>query len=82
MLNKELIDEFYHMAMYDLAHEVTQQDLYLLLKDYERKEMYEQCAGISRALNTYKFVKDYYLIKDNNDKSDFIQIDFEQDGEE
>ncbi len=28
MLNKELIDEFYHMAMYDLAHEVTQQDLY------------------------------------------------------
>jgi hypothetical protein len=81
MLNKELIDEFYHMAMYDLAHEVTQQDLYELLKEYERKEMYEQCAGISRALNTYKFVKDYYTIKDNNDKGDFIQIDFEQDGD-
>jgi hypothetical protein len=82
MLNKEMVDEFYKMAMYDLAHEMTRQDLYLLLKDYESKEMYEQCAGISRALNTYKFVKDYYIIKDNNDKSDFIQIDFEQDGEE
>ena len=81
MLNKELIDEFYHMAMYDLAHEVTQQDLYDLLKEYERKEMYEQCAGISRALNTYKFVKDFYTIKENNDKGDFIQIDFEQDGD-
>jgi hypothetical protein len=81
MLNKKLIDEFYYMAMYDLAHEVTQQDLYELLKEYEAREMYEQCAGISRALKTYKFVKDFYTIKDNNDKGDLIQIDFEKDGD-
>lgn len=81
MLNKKLIDEFYYMAMNNLANEVNEQDLYELLKEYESREMYEQCAGIIRALNTYKFVKDFYTIKDNNDKGDFIQIDFEQDGD-
>jgi len=79
MLNKELIDEFYYMAMYDLAHEVTKQDLRLLMLEYERKEMYEQCAGIKRALDTYTFIGDYYKIKEEQDKTDFIQINFEKD---
>ena len=79
MLNKELIDEFYYMAMYDLAHEVTKQDLRQLMLEYERKEMYEQCAGIKRALDTYTFIGDYYKIKEEQDKTDFIQINFEKD---
>tara|TARA_R110000772_G_scaffold5622_3_gene20150 strand:+ start:722 stop:967 length:246 start_codon:yes stop_codon:yes gene_type:complete len=81
MSKKDVIDEFYYMAMFDLAHDVSQEDVYDLLKDYESKEMYEQCAGIMRALKTYKFVKDFYTIKNNNDKGDFIQMDFEKDGD-
>ena len=79
MLNKELIDEFYYMAMYDLAHEITKQDLRQLMLEYERKEMYEQCAGIKRALDTYTFIGDYYKIKEKQDKTDFIQINFDKD---
>jgi hypothetical protein len=81
MSKKDVIDEFYYMTMFDLAHDVSREDVYDLLKDYESKEMYEQCAGIAKALNTYKFVKDFYTIKNNNDKGDFIQMDFEKDGD-
>ena len=41
MLKKDVIDEFYYMTMFDLAHDVSREDVYDLLKDYESKEMYE-----------------------------------------
>jgi hypothetical protein len=46
MLKKDVIDEFYYMTMFDLAHDVSREDVYDLLKDYESKEMYDHCAGL------------------------------------
>lgn len=76
---KDKSNEYYAMAMYDLAHDVPMEDIQLLFVEYEQREMYEACAGLKRAMETYRFIKDYYTIKDINDKSSLIEINYNKD---
>jgi hypothetical protein len=69
-------DEHYYMTLYDLANDADIRDMIAALKDYESKEMYEECAGIYRGMQTYKFVNDFYKITENTDLKDKIKINF------
>lgn len=49
-MRKEIIREFYIMALIDIVHGGAIADLEAELELYEREELYEECAGIKKAL--------------------------------
>ncbi len=79
---RSVADEYYYMTLYDLANDADIRDILMALKDYESKEMYEECAGMYRAIKTYKFVSDFYKITERRnltDKIEFISDDRAED---
>ena len=77
---KSVADEYYYMTLFDLANDADIRDILMALKDYESKEMYEECAGMYRAIQTYKFVGDFYKITEKKSLTDKIQINFSSNG--
>lgn len=75
---KDITNEYYVMAMRDLSSGSKPEELFELIDEYERLELYEACAGIARAIDSYKFIGDYYKVRDE-DKTDLISINFEKD---
>jgi len=74
--DKSVSDVYYYLTLFDLANDADIRDIIMALKDYERKEMYEECAGMYRAIQTYKFIGDFYKITENKNLTDKIQINF------
>lgn len=70
--NKEIIYNYYIMALQDLYHGSTYDELSELLQHYEEEEMYLACAGIKKALDesNYLTLKDIKLIIYGIDRSD------------
>lgn len=64
--DKDKVEEFYIMALMDIADGATIEDMEEVLIEYERAEMYEACAGILKAINESK----YYTIKEINKRID------------
>lgn len=64
--DKDKVEEFYIMALMDIADGATIEDMEEVLIEYERAEMYEACAGILKAINESK----YYTIKNINKRID------------
>ena len=48
-MRKEIIREFYIMALIDIVHGGAIADLEAEIELYEREELYEECAGIKKA---------------------------------
>jgi len=71
---KDLIDDYYYMTMFDLANDTDLRDVKNLLKDYEDRELYEECAGIHKAVDTYEFISNFYKITESKNLSDKIQF--------
>lgn len=53
-MNKRIIDDFYYMALVDLAEGASIKDLEGALKYYESLEDFEACAGILKAIQEVK----------------------------
>jgi len=51
--DKDLVKEFYNLALYDYEKGTDLEELKIILNDYEDKEMYLQCAGINLAIIIY-----------------------------
>ena len=64
--DKDRVEEFYVMALMDIADGATIEDMEEVLIEYERAEMYEACAGILKAINESK----YYTINEINKRID------------
>ena len=81
---KRITDEAYRMAMLDLAHDSSREamdDLEMTLRDLENKEMYEECAGILRAMETYGFIKNFYMVTEKSNLSDKIKLNYDKDND-
>ena len=68
-LVKELIDEYYKLALLDISKGVSVDELERIVKIYEEDEVYEACAGILKAIEESNFLtlKEIKLIiKDGN----------------
>ena len=78
--DKSVSDEYYYMTLFDLANDADIRGILMALKDYESKEMYEECAGMYRAIQPYKFVGDFYKITEKKNLTDKIQINFSDNG--
>lgn len=72
-------NDFYKMAILDLENGSSMDDMRLLLKEYEEREMYEACAGIHKAINNARFWTLLNLTQEKKDLQDKIIINFNED---
>ena len=54
-MNNNLILEFYYLALTDIRHGASIEELERSVYLYEKEEMYEACAGILKAINETKY---------------------------
>lgn len=53
---KDIIEEYFNLAMYDLEDGMSINDLRSLLKEYASQELYWECAGIQKAIEHMGFM--------------------------
>jgi len=54
-LNKDIVEEFYFLALLDIREGVSLQELEDVIQLYEDVEDYEACAGILKAVNEARY---------------------------
>jgi len=54
-LDSKIIDEYYLLVIYEVEKGESLEDMQLMLKEYEEKEMYLECAGIHKAIDHITF---------------------------
>jgi len=68
-LNKDIIEEFYYLALTDIANGRSITELEEAIELYEKAEEYEACAGILKAVHESGFLTIREIInKVRNDK--------------
>ena len=55
-MNKDIIEEFYHLALLDIANGRSITELEEAIDLYEKAEEYEACAGILKAIHESGFM--------------------------
>lgn len=53
---KDIKEEYFNLAMYDLEDGMSIDDLRNLLKEYENQQLYWECAGIQKAIDHMSFM--------------------------
>ena len=53
---KDIKEEYFNLAMYDLEDGMSINDLRNLLKEYENQQLYWECAGIQKAIDHMSFM--------------------------
>jgi short-subunit dehydrogenase involved in D-alanine esterification of teichoic acids len=53
---KDIKDEYFNLAMYDLEEGMSITDLRKLLEEYSAQELYWECAGIQKAIDHMSFM--------------------------
>ncbi|QDP58859.1 MAG: hypothetical protein Unbinned5607contig1000_7 [Prokaryotic dsDNA virus sp.] len=61
-LDNPIIYDHYLLTLYEIENGTHVSDITNMLKEYEEKELYYECAGIWRALDHYQFIILYALI--------------------
>jgi len=54
-LNKDIVEEFYYLALLDIRSGVSLQELEDVIQLYQDVEDYEACAGILKAVNEARY---------------------------
>lgn len=69
----DTIEEYYQMTFHDLMNDIPVSNIVETLKDFEKAELYLECAGIHKALSNYLFIELYgSLTEFKTDKIEFI----------
>jgi short-subunit dehydrogenase involved in D-alanine esterification of teichoic acids len=53
---KDIKEEYFNLAMYDLEEGMSITDLRKLLEEYSAQELYWECAGIQKAIDHMSFM--------------------------
>ena len=67
-MNKDIIDEFYLLALVDITNGRPLQELEEAINMYEQVEQYEACAGILKAIHESGYMTIRELIKKTQDE--------------
>ena len=54
-LDKEIINEYFLLVIYEVEKGEPLENILKMLKDYERKEKYLECAGIYKGIDYVSF---------------------------
>lgn len=65
-MNKDIVEEFYYLALLDIREGVSLQELEDVIQLYENVEDYEACAGILKAVNEARYDTINNLIEKTN----------------
>ena len=65
-MNKDIVEEFYYLALLDIRSGVSLQELEDVIQLYEDVEDYEACAGILKAVNEARYDTINNIIKKTN----------------
>ena len=65
-MNKDIVEEFYFLALLDIREGVSLQELEDVIHLYEDVEDYEACAGILKAVNEARYDTINNLIEKTN----------------
>jgi len=65
-MNKDIVEEFYFLALLDIREGVSLQELEDVIQLYEDVEDYEACAGILKAVNEARYDTINNLIEKTN----------------
>lgn len=66
MIKNKTIREFYNLALYEYEKGTSVKELKLILKEYENKQMYLECAGVNLAIEYIEFIMTIEVIKYTN----------------
>lgn len=71
-MNKDIIEEIYHLALLDIANGRSITELEEAIDLYEKAEEYEACAGILKAIHEsgYMTIRDIINKLDNEQRND------------
>lgn len=71
-MNKDLIEEFYNLALLDIANGRNIAEIEEAIELYEQVEEYEACAGILKAIHEsgYMTIKDLILKIEDEQRND------------
>ena len=71
-MNKEIVEEFYLLALVDIANGKDISELEEAIDLYEEAEEYEACAGILKAIHEsgYMTIKDIILKLEDEQRND------------
>ena len=76
-LDKDTVIEFYNLALYEYEKGTNITELKLILNEYEKQQMYLECAGIKLAIEYIEFLLILQIIiyknkiNDNNTDNEF-----------
>ena len=73
---KNIKEEYFNLAMYDLEEGMSITDLRKLLEEYSAQELYWECAGIQKAIDHMSFM----LLTLMSDKLNKQEIKLNYDG--
>ena len=65
-LRNETILNYFNIVIYEFEKGMSIQDISILLKEYESKELYLECEGIKQALEYIKFALLTQIVKEYN----------------
>ena len=65
-MNKDIVEEFYFLALLDIREGVSLQELEDVIQLYQDVEDYEACAGILKAVNEARYDTINNLIEKTN----------------
>jgi len=54
-LSNKTINEYFMLTLYEIEQGTLYEDIEKMLKEYEEREMYLECAGINKAIEYSKF---------------------------
>jgi len=74
-LKNKTILEYFNIVIYEFEKGMSIEDISVLLKEHELKELYLECAGINLALEYIKFALLTEIIREYNFHDFNIQIE-------
>lgn len=78
-LSNKTINEYFMLTLYELEQGTLYEDIEMMLREYEEKEMYLACAGIIKAIEYSKFNSLISITKTLNNHEQLNKIKFTQE---
>ena len=74
---EKIKEEYFNLCIHDIRTGLSILDLRLMLKEYEKQELYWECAGINKAIEFITFRLMFELTKADSKQFNNLNINYE-----
>jgi len=75
-LSNEIINDYFMLTLYEIEKGTLYSEIEMMLKEYEDREMYLECAGIKKAIEYSKFNSLVCITRELNQYKQLNRIKF------